>query len=113
MVIDEEPLTAALISNILTVDGWSVTDVDSANKAVEMLSDFKWKLIFCDSSLGGADGCEILRRFSEQLSETHFILMTDNVSAAAALDAIAYGADDYLVKPFTAENISDISQIFR
>jgi DNA-binding NtrC family response regulator len=52
-----------------------------------------------------------LRHFNEKQSEARFILMTGHGSAAGALDATAIGAYDYLVKPFTVDDILNIAKI--
>jgi two-component system nitrogen regulation response regulator NtrX len=59
--------------------------------------------------LGETDGYEILRRFSEKKTDARFILMTGYGSAAGALDATAFGAYDYLIKPFSVEDILHIT----
>jgi len=76
-----------------------------------MLSEQKWLLVFCDVVLGGTDGYAVLRRFSKKLSEARFVLMTGHGSAVGALDATAHGAYDYLVKPFTIDDILKITNV--
>ncbi len=78
-----------------------------------MLSEQKWSLVFCDVMLDGVDGYEVLRRFSEKQAEARFVLMTGYGSAAGALDAIAFGAYDYLVKPFADDEILNIARAVR
>jgi len=111
LVIDDEPLISNFIAKILTADGWSVSKARTAEQAFEMLSEQRWLLVFCDVMLGGVDGYAVLRRFSEKQSETRFVLMTGYGSAAGALDAIAFGAYDYLVKPFTVDDILNIARV--
>ena len=111
LVIDDEPLISNFIAKILTADGWSVSKARTAEQAFEMLSEQKWVLVFCDVILGGTDGYAVLRRFSEKLADTRFVLMTGFGSAVGALDAIAFGAYDYLVKPFTVDDILNIARV--
>lgn len=113
LVIDDEPLISNFIAKILTADGWSVSKAKTAEQAFEMLSEQQWLLVFCDVMLGGIDGYTVLRRFSEKQTETRFVLMTGYGSAAGALDAIAFGAYDYLVKPFTVDDILNIAKVVR
>ncbi len=112
-MIDDEPLISNFIAKILTADGWSVSKATAAEQAFEMLSEQQWLLVFCDVMLGGIDGYAVLRRFSEKQTETRFVLMTGYGSAAGALDAIAFGAYDYLVKPFTVDDILNIAKVVR
>jgi DNA-binding NtrC family response regulator len=63
--------------------------------------------------MGGANGFSVLRRFKEELPQTKVVLMTGHGSAAGALDATAYGAYDYLLKPFGVEALQSLSQAMR
>lgn len=112
-MIDDEPLVSSFVAEILTSDGWSVTEVKNAEQAIEMLSEQKWSLVFCDVVLDGTDGYTVLRQFLEKQADARFILMTGHGSAAGALDAIAFGAYDYLVKPFAVEDVLNIAKSVR
>jgi two-component system response regulator AtoC len=110
LVIDDEPQIANFVAQILQSEGWNVSEARTAEQAFEMLPERKWLLVFCDVVLGGADGYEVLRRFSEKQSEARFVLMTGHGSAVGALDATAHGAYDYLVKPFNIDDIVNIAK---
>jgi DNA-binding NtrC family response regulator len=111
LVIDDEQQVSDFVTQVLRTEGWNVSEARSAEQAFEMLSEKKWLLVFCDVVLGGTDGYAVLRRFSEKLSEARFILMTGYGSAVGALDATAHGAYDYLVKPFTIDDILNIAKV--
>lgn len=113
LVVDDEPLVSNFIAKILTDDGWSVSEAKTAEQAFERLTERKWSLVFCDVVLDGADGYAVLRRFLEKQAEARFVLMTGYGSAAGALDAIAFGAFDYLVKPFAVDDILNIARAIR
>lgn len=112
LVIDDEPQVSGFIAEVLKSDGWQVTEAHTAEEAFQLL-DRNWSLVFCDVILGGTDGYAVLRHFSERYPEARFVLMTGHGSAAGALDATAGGAFDYLVKPFTVNDIVSISQNVR
>src|SRR5437660_9335400 len=78
-----------------------------------MLEELPWSLVFCDVMLGGEDGFAVLRRFSEEKPSAQVVLMTGRGSAVGALDATAFGAYDYLLKPFGIEELQSISQAVR
>ena len=52
----------------------------------------------------------MLKRFKEELPETKVVLMTGQGTAAGALDATAFGAYDYLLKPFGVEALQALSR---
>lgn len=109
LVIDDEPQVRSFISRVLQDEGWEVSEADSAETAFDMLREGKWSVVFCDVMLGGADGFSVLKRFKEELPKTKVVLMTGGGSAVGALDATAFGAYDYLLKPFTVEALQQLS----
>ncbi len=109
LVIDDEPQVRSLVAEVLRGSGWDVGEADSADTAFEKLNERQWTLVFCDVVLGGPNGYEVLRRFVEEQQEARFVLMTGHSSAAGALDATAIGAHDYLVKPFSIDDILRIA----
>lgn len=110
LVIDDDPQVRGFVSRVLQDEGWQVTEADSAETAFEMLRDQKWSTVFCDVVLGGADGFSVLRRFKDELPQTKVVLMTGHGSAAGALDATAFGAYDYLLKPFSVDDLTLLSK---
>jgi DNA-binding NtrC family response regulator len=110
LVIDDEPQVSGFICDVLRAEGFTVSEARNADAALEIWDRDEWDLVFCDVMLGGIDGYEVLRRFSQQRPNTRFILMTGYGSAAGALDATAKGAYDYLLKPFTVDQIVDIAR---
>ena len=71
-----------------------------------MLRNHDWAAVFCDVQLGGADGFSVLRRFKSELPSTKVVLMTGHGTAEGALDATSFGAYDYLLKPFGADDFA-------
>src|SRR6267142_567242 len=113
LVIDDEQPVRDFVSTVLEEDGWMVSRAASAEEAFEMSTQERWPIVFCDVMLGGADGFAVLRRFKEDLPETKVVLMTGHGDAAGALDATAFGAYDYLLKPFGVEELQSLSTALR
>ena len=113
LVVDDEQQVREFVCAVLQQDGWQVSQAASAEEAFAMLDDGNWAAVFCDVMLGGADGFAVLRRFKEDLPETKVVLMTGHGSAAGALDATAFGAYDYLLKPFGPEDLQSLSRALR
>ena len=113
LVIDDEPAITGLVGAVLRDDGWEVTEVGSAEQAFEVLRDRDWAAVFCDVQLGGADGFSVLRRFKAELPATKVVLMTGHGTAEGALDATSFGAYDYLLKPFGADELLSLSLALR
>jgi two-component system, NtrC family, response regulator AtoC len=109
LVVDDEPQVRHFVVDVLREDGWSVIEADTAERAFELLREGRLDLVFCDVMLGGTDGFAVLRRFTEEQPEAHVVLMTGYGSALGALDATAFGAYDYLLKPFSVGEVQALA----
>ena len=116
LVVDDEAVIRDVVAQTLRADGWTVTEADSAQCAFDLMKQHQWPLVFCDVKLGvegSPDGYAVLRRFGQEQPEALIVLMTGHGSAAGALDAISFGAYDYLMKPFGIGEVSTISRSVR
>jgi DNA-binding NtrC family response regulator len=110
LVIDDEAQVRHFVATVLRDEGWEVSEAESAEAAFEMLREREWAVVFCDVMMGGANGFSVLKRFKEELPRTRVVLMTGHGSAMGALDATAFGAYDYLLKPFAVEALQSLSR---
>src|SRR3954468_13171965 len=113
LVIDDDQQVREFVSTVLRDEGWSVVEAETAEHAYEMLEERPWSLVFCDVLLGGEDGFAVLRRFTEQKPGAQVILMTGHGSAVGALEAAAFGAYDYLMKPFGIPEVQALANSVR
>src|SRR5258708_26632062 len=110
LVIDDDIQVSQFVAAVLRDDGWETSEAISAEQAFELSHEQEWSAVFCDVMLGGADGFSVLHRFKDQAPATKVVLMTGHGSAGGALDATAFGAYDYLLKPFCADELQTLSQ---
>jgi DNA-binding NtrC family response regulator len=116
LVVDDEAAIRAVVREALRGNGWDVSEAESAERAFQLLPHERWSLVFCDVVLGGQgtpDGYAVLQRFTRAQPEAQIVLMTGHGSAVGALDAISYGAYDYLMKPFSVDDVLAIAQAVR
>src|SRR3954469_11814448 len=116
LVVDDNDVVRGNVSEVLREDGWVVSEAESAAQAFEMIERAQWSLVFCDVKLSDnnlGDGYAVLRRFTDEQPEAQIVLMTGHGSAVGALDAVALGAYDYLMKPFDVDDVLRISRAVR
>jgi two-component system response regulator AtoC len=113
LVIDDEQQVREFVADVLRSEGWKVTVSPSAEDAFTRVHEAPWCVVFCDVMLGGANGYSVLRHFKEKLPEAKVVLMTGHGTAAGALDATAFGAYDYLLKPFGPDELQSLSRALR
>jgi DNA-binding NtrC family response regulator len=116
LVVDDHVLIRSNVAEVLRNDGWDVCEAESAEEAFEMLHRDRWSLVFCDvrlSDKNNEEGYAVLRGFTQWQPEAQIILMTGHGSAVGALDAVSFGAYDYLMKPFEVKDVQRISREVR
>jgi CheY-like chemotaxis protein len=109
LVIDDKEDIRALIKTVLDSFGFHVIEAEAGQKGVQMLRDHPLDLVLCDINMPGMDGYQTLGAVRESASTAPipFILMTGLVSREGFRRGMANGADDYLLKPFTSNELID------
>lgn len=107
LVIDDKEEIRDLIKAVLADYGFNVIEADNGQMGVQMLREQKTDLVVCDINMPGMDGYETLGavRESSSTAPIPFILMTGLVSRDGFRRGMVCGADDYLVKPFTTDEL--------
>jgi DNA-binding response OmpR family regulator len=86
----------------LEIEGYKVLGASNGKKGVELAREFIPDLIICDVLMPEMDGHEVLHLLLET-SKTHdipFIFSTSMSEKVERKEALALGADDYIIKPF-------------
>ncbi|MGJ3244484.1 MAG: response regulator transcription factor [Elainellaceae cyanobacterium] len=105
IIVEDEAKLARFIELELSYEGYKITVANDGLTGLTAIRDGNPDLIILDWLLPGLTGLEVCRRLRTTGSKTPIILLTakDDVSdRVAGLDA---GADDYLVKPFSIEEL--------
>jgi len=105
LLVEDEADQRKIIKTILQAEKFKVTDVDSAEKALEELSSNPFDLIISDWQLPGINGDELLEQVIQNAPHCGFILITAHSEASHAINVIRAGADDYLPKPFDKQSL--------
>jgi len=105
VVDDEEDLRQAVVE-LLTVDGFEVQGVASAEQAQELLLQTPYDVVITDNNLPGKSGLELLDETLSRYPETVAIVITGFGTIETAVQAIKKGAYNYLSKPFKLVELS-------
>jgi two-component system LytT family response regulator len=104
LIVDDEPLAVTRLSRLLTSLGHTlITTASSGPEAILLASNQKFDVAFLDISMSGMDGIELgyaLRYKHEDLA-----IIYQTAHDHHALKAFDVGAIDYLLKPYTVENL--------
>jgi DNA-binding response OmpR family regulator len=104
LVVDDEPRYVRLMEANLISEGYDVIKGYDGQSAVEMVADDKPDLVLLDVMMPGLDGfgaCERIREFSS----IPIIMVTAKGEEQDRVRGLDVGADDYIVKPFSATEV--------
>jgi two-component system NtrC family sensor kinase len=106
LVIDDSVAITSLLTNeILPLGGYRVTAAHSGEEGLEMVEALKPDLILCDLEMPDITGMEVLQELQLKRADIPAIMMTAFGSEAVATQALRIGVKDYIVKPFTTDEI--------
>ncbi len=110
--VDDDPTIRAMIVDILEIQDYDVISADNGMSGIESAKKHLPDLIICDVEMPDMNGWSMLEevRKSEDLQETPFIFLTGLNSMQNLRQGMNLGADDYLTKPFTFEELTQAVQ---
>lgn len=105
LVIDDETISRENISWILEREGYVATAVDSAESALDVLSQEEYALIITDLMLPGISGIELLEKTRTMLPTAEVIVVTGHATVETAVKAMQKGAHSYIAKPLNIDEL--------
>lgn len=105
LVVDDSAPTLEVIQRILVAAGYEVFTAPSVELAIAFLEQTSVDLVITDKKMPKISGLELLKYVKENVKETEIMIITGYPSIKGAVEAVKDGAEDYLVKPFTDEEL--------
>ncbi len=106
LVVDDEPPIRRLLRTTLAAQDYRVEEAADGGAALDFLKRNPVDLIVLDLGLPGMDGLEVVRRLRGEGNVTPIIILSSRDDEAGKVAALDLGADDYVSKPFGAEELS-------
>jgi DNA-binding response OmpR family regulator len=104
LVVDDEPRYIRAIQVNLEASGYKVLTAHNGQTAIELAANEEPDLILLDIRMPGLDGYEVCRRIRE-FSAAPIIMLTALAESANKVKGLDMGADDYVTKPFSADEL--------
>jgi DNA-binding NtrC family response regulator len=107
LVVDDEAPMRECLKDWLMEEDYEVSLAASGKEAIAMTRKENWDVILLDLKMPGMDGLETLKRLKgkEVNTEAEILMMTAYATVDTAVQAMKEGAFDYLVKPFSPDEI--------
>ena len=107
LVVDDERTIVELIEESLRMEGYETYRAYSGEEALDLMSKNPPDLVLLDLMLPGMDGYEVCRQMQKdvRLSQAPVIMLTAKSTVADRVAGYQKGADDYITKPFDADEL--------
>ncbi|KHE94197.1 MAG: sigma-54 dependent transcriptional regulator [Candidatus Scalindua rubra] len=105
LVVDDDDLSRGYLSEALQRNGYSVDNASDGQEAVSLTDKQNYDMLFLDMRMPRMGGMKVLERVKKTSKETTVVIMTAYGSIESAVEAMQKGAYDYIIKPFSVDNI--------
>ncbi|MFN5697497.1 MAG: response regulator transcription factor, partial [Cyanobacteriota bacterium] len=105
LIVDDDPELRSFLTTELAVEGYSCEEAGSGQQALGRIRGETWDLILLDWGLPDFSGVEVCRRMRQGGISTPVLMLTGHDEVKERVEALDSGADDYLTKPFSIEEL--------
>jgi len=105
LIVDDQENARSMLAEMLRSEGYAVVQADGGEAACEMVTNGAYDLIITDLRMGDVGGLEVLHRTREASPTTPVIVMTAFGTIEDAVEAMRFGAQDFVQKPFVEEEL--------
>ena len=105
LVVDDEGNITDLVATVLRYEGFEVQTAGTGREAVRAAEKFRPHLIVLDIMLPDYDGFEVQRRITNGGARTPIVFLTAKDATEDKIRGLTMGADDYVTKPFSLEEL--------
>jgi DNA-binding response OmpR family regulator len=104
LIVDDYPKINQLLATYIRKEGHEVKQVYDGEAALDAIGHDRFDVILLDLMLPGIQG-EALIQHIRSFSDVYIIVLSAKIDVKNRIDAITIGADDYMTKPFSIEEV--------
>jgi DNA-binding NtrC family response regulator len=105
LIVDDNIETLEVLERHLTAAGYMVYTAQNVAEAVRVLQEYQIDVVITDLKMPGVSGLDLIKYVRENLSNTEVMVITGYATVESAVEAVKTGAEEYLSKPFTDEEL--------
>jgi DNA-binding response OmpR family regulator len=105
LIIEDEPKIARSLSEGFEAEHFAVDLAEDGEKGLELATEIRYDGIVLDWNLPRMDGLSLLRKLRQAGSTTRVLILSGRREVADRVAGLQAGADDYLIKPFSFQEL--------
>ena len=108
LAVDDEAIVLDSFRKILVIAGYSVDTVETGQEALGLIRKNDYDFVFTDFKMPEMDGVEVTKAVKHLRPDVDVVLITGYASIESAVETMKFGAMDYVEKPFTADELTEL-----
>ena len=105
LIVDDEPRLRQVMVHLMRGDGFQCVEAGNGLEALEQLTKHPVTLVLSDLRMPKMDGFELLRELRSRYPDVAVVMITAVADVEIAVNCLAIGAADYVVKPYQLEDV--------
>jgi len=106
LVVDDSKDTLEVLQRNLRAEGYQVFTAPGVAEAITILEGIPIDLVITDLKMPRVSGLDLVRHVRENYRDTEVMMITGYATIGGAVEAVKTGAEEYLPKPFTDEELT-------
>ena len=108
LAVDDEAIVLDSFRKILVIAGYSVDTVETGKEALGLVRKNDYDFVFTDFKMPEMNGVEVTKAVKHLRPDIDVVLITGYASIESAVETMKYGAMDYVEKPFTDDELTEM-----
>lgn len=108
LIIDDDEIVLNSCRKIFSAEGFDVVITPNPAQGLKLASESNYDVILCDWKMPGFDGLDVIEELHRRTPESALVMISGYPTVGRATEAMKLGAMDYVSKPFTPEEISQV-----
>jgi CheY-like chemotaxis protein len=109
LAVDDEAIVLDSFRKILVIAGYAVDTVETGKEALGLIRKFDYDFVFTDLKMPEMDGLDVVKAVKHLRPDIDVVMITGYATIESAVDAMKFGAMDYVQKPFTADELIEFA----
>lgn len=110
LVIDDEQIVQESVRRILEEEGYEIDGAMRVDQALDRLADHSYDIVLTDLMMPDRSGMDAVKAVAQNHPDTGVVMFTGFATVDSAVESMKLGALDYLPKPFTPEELIEVTE---